>query len=708
MYLEENVLLSRNKCVANYVYMIYLYYINFCRVGCGEELSLAQVVFKIKNRKIFFSEQTSCNVINKSKDVLSGEDYENVLSSNIGPHVAENFSKLVNGEKNQIHFNASFDAENGRILLFNIFGYRFMSEDGAEIFGVITDEREANQQLMTALKELSDIKYAMDQSVILAITDRQGKITHANDRFCEISGYSRGELIGNTHQLINSGYHSRDFFKNMWRTIGFGGVWKGEIRNRAKDGTFYWVDTTIVPVNDGKGKPIQYIAMRFDITDKKENQEKIRLMAFYDHLTGLVNRRKFDDDLIKKIEYNKKNNGRFGIMFVDLDGFKYVNDTLGHIIGDQLLVAVARRFENLIGEKGMAARLSGDEFAIVIHSITAPVDMQYFAESIIESFKEPFSIEGYQLNMTASIGVATYPEAGPDASAIMKHADLAMYRVKSLFKNDYRFFDREMKFSNQRAFQVKNDLRMGLEKNQFYIVYQPKVSPNEDIVTSCEALIRWKHPEFEEISPAEFIPLAEEVGMINEIGDWVIENACKQLQLWKSKGYDPIPVSVNISPSQFLQADFVEKFWSYLDTYQIEPSWIQIEITENLFIDNEKYVQQILKIMRKRGIKVALDDFGTGYSSLAYLQKLDLDILKIDRSLISGVSDFPIKKEIATTIVRLGKCLGMKVVAEGVETKEELDVLCNHDIDEIQGYYYSKPLDVKAMTKVLKMKVLSK
>ncbi len=234
------------------------------------------------------------------------------------------------------------------------------------------------------------------------------------------------------------------------------------------------------------------------------------------------------------------------------------------------------------------------------------------------------------------------------------------------------------------------------------------MSPNEDIVTSCEALIRWKHPEFEEISPAEFIPLAEEVGMINEIGDWVIENACKQLQLWKSKGYDPIPVSVNISPSQFLQADFVEKFWSYLDTYQIEPSWIQIEITENLFIDNEKYVQQILKIMRKRGIKVALDDFGTGYSSLAYLQKLDLDILKIDRSLISGVSDFPIKKEIATTIVRLGKCLGMKVVAEGVETKEELDVLCNHDIDEIQGYYYSKPLNVKAMTKVLKTKELSK
>jgi len=249
---------------------------------------------------------------------------------------------------------------------------------------------------------------------------------------------------------------------------------------------------------------------------------------------------------------------------------------------------------------------------------------------------------------------------------------------------------------------------MGLEKNQFYIVYQPKVFPEGDIVTSCEALIRWQHPDFEEISPAEFIPLAEEVGMINEIGDWVIENVCKQLQLWKEKGYDPIPVSVNISPSQFLQADFIEKFWSYLDAYQVDPAWIQIEITESLFIDKEKYVQQILKIMRKKGIKVALDDFGTGYSSLAYLQKLDLDILKIDRSLISGISNLSIKKEIATTIVRLGKCLGMEVVAEGVETKEELDILRDHAIDEIQGYYYSKPLDVTAMSKILKTKNLDK
>ncbi|MGX8794191.1 putative bifunctional diguanylate cyclase/phosphodiesterase [Oceanobacillus oncorhynchi] len=670
---------------------------------------MAQAVFKIRNKKIYFTELLSWDVLNESKDIISGEDYDNILSHYIGPHVALEFSKLVDGEEEQIHFNATVNRKNGEMVLLSIFGYQIQSEDGVEVFGIISDDREANNQLMKALKELSDIKYALDQSVILAITDRQGKIIHANNLFSEISGYSHDELIGNTHQLINSGYHSREFFKEMWRTIGFGGVWKGEIRNRAKDGSFYWVDTTIVPVKNEKGKPVQYIAMRYDITDKKENQEKIRMMAFYDHLTGLKNRRKFDENLIQKIAYAKENQERFGIMFVDLDGFKYVNDTLGHIIGDELLIAVARRLEEIVSKNGVVARLSGDEFAILIDFITSPRDMQRYAESIITNFKEPFAIEGYQLSTTASIGISTYPEAGSDAPTMMKHADLAMYRVKGLSKNDYRFFDREMRISNQRAFQIKNDLRIGLDNNQFYLVYQPKVSPGKkDIVTSYEALIRWKHPEFQEVSPGEFIPLAEELGMINEIGDWVLENVCRQLRAWKTNGYDLLPVSINLSSSQFLQADFVDKFWSVLHAYQVDPAWIQIEITESLFIDNEKYVQQILKIMKENGIKIALDDFGTGYSSLAYLQKLDLDILKIDRSLISGISHLSIKRKIATTIVQLGKSMGMKVVAEGVETKEELDILRNHDIDEIQGYYYSKPLAIQEMSEVLKTKKLGK
>lgn len=663
-------------------------------------------MFKIKNEKIYFTNQILCDELNKFKDVISGENYQFVLSTYFDADVAETFSRLVKGKQDQIHFHTTYTTPEGETLFLTIFGYRFQSGSDEEIFGAVLDAKESEKQLIAALKDLSDIKYALDQSVILAVMDDSGKITYVNDNFCEISGYSMEELIGSTHKLIDSNYHDKEFYKDMWQTMEAGDVWKGEIRNQAKDGSFYWVDTTIVPLKNEQEKPTQYIVIRSDITDKKESQEQIRMMAYYDHLTGLANRRRFDQYLKNRIEIAEKNQGKFGMMFIDLDGLKYVNDTLGHSIGDQLLIDVARRFESIVEEKGMVARFNGDEFSMVIDSIVSAGEMEHFAKAIIEDLKEPFSIGEYQLNMTASIGVATFPEAGSDASTMMKHADLAMHRVKSLFKNDYKFFDRDMNLSNQRAFQIKNDLRRGLEENQFYIVYQPKIHPIDNRVTSCEALIRWRHPELQDIAPGEFIPLAEEVGMINEVGDWVIQNVCKQLQCWKAKGYDLIPVSVNLSASQFLQADFVENFLAYLNLYQLNPSWIQIEITESLFIDNEKYVQQILKIMREKGIKVALDDFGTGYSSLAYLQKLDLDILKMDRSLISGISNTSIQKEIAATIVQLGKSLGMEVVAEGVETKAELDILLDHGIDEIQGYYYSKPLCVEDMTTILETKKL--
>ncbi|GIO24207.1 bifunctional diguanylate cyclase/phosphodiesterase [Oceanobacillus sp. J11TS1] len=665
-----------------------------------------QVEFKIKNEKIYFKEQLSDDVLNEPIASISGKNYEYALSSYVSPYVAKKFSQLVTGKQEQLHFHTTFETKEGETLVFRISGQRFESEDGAEISGEISDMKQSDEQLTLALKELSDMKYALDQSVILAITNRQGKITHANDHFCDVSGYSRDELIGNTHQLINSGYHSRAFFKNMWRTIGQGNVWKGEIRNRAKDGSLYWVDTTIVPMINEKGEPTQYIAIRFDITDKKENEEKIRHMAYFDYVTGLANRRKFDEYLKRRTEIAGKNKEKFGIMFIDLDGFNYLNDTLGYLIGDQLLIEAARRFKKIVGDRGMIARIGEDEFVIVIDSITDAEEMQVFAASMMADFKDPFFVGGYELNLTGSIGIATYPEAGRDAATITKHAALAMYRVKGSSKNDYRFFDSDMKFSNHRSFQIKNDLRKGLDQDQFYIVYQPKVSPKDDSVTSVEALIRWKHQEFGELSPFEFIPLAEEIGMINEIGDWVIQAVCKQLQSWALEGYHPIPVSVNVSARQFLQANFVETFFSHLDTYQIDPSWIQMEITESLFIDNVKYVQQILEKIKAKGIKIALDDFGTGYSSLAYLRKLDLDILKIDRSLISGINDTSNQKEIAITIIRLGKSLGMEVVAEGVETEEELDILRNHGIDEIQGYYYSKPLGVSDMHPILKTKRL--
>lgn len=563
---------------------------------------------------------------------------------------------------------------------------------------------EIEEKLRSTIKDLADMKYALDQSAIVAITDRQGLITYVNDKFCEISGYEKSELMGETHRIINSHYHPREFFKDMWRTIGNGQVWRGEVRNRAKDGSFYWVDTTIVPIKDDTGKPCQYLAIRYDISDKKANEEKIRYMAYYDHLTGLANRWMFEQYLTTTISRAELNQKRFGFMFIDLDNFKYINDTLGHLTGDKLLAQVGQRLEQIVGKKGYVARIGGDEFTVLIAKIHEPADMKQHALAIIDGFKQAFLTEEYELNITGSIGIATYPEAGNDAQTMMRHADLAMYRVKAKQKNDYQLFDFNMGEKNKRLFQLQNDLRRGLDENQLYLVYQPRVCPHDLSIKGFEALIRWQHPEFGVVLPGEFIPLAEEVRIIHEIGTWVIRSVCKQIQSWIQQGYDPMHVSINVSPNQFLQSNFVTQFFDILNECNVSPVWIELEITESLLVQNEQGVREILNTLQDQGVKIALDDFGTGYSSLSYLRKFKVDVLKIDRSLIQGISRDSSEKEIAATVIRLGKSLGMTVVAEGVEEEAELEALLGFGVDEVQGYYFSKPLRVYKVTKMLETK----
>ncbi|GAB2537513.1 putative bifunctional diguanylate cyclase/phosphodiesterase [Gracilibacillus alcaliphilus] len=666
---------------------------------------MKQGIFVIANEHIYYNNQNCLEILDLEVNPYKGLHYYDVLIEWMDEGIAKLFSELVQGKKSDVHSTTLVHNKQNEVIILDVYGHRFHAdEEGSKIIGCITDVRQKGEQLTKSLKELADMKYALDQAAIVAITDRRGKITYVNDQFCEISGYREEELIGQTHRLINSLYHSREFFKDLWRTIASGKVWKAEIRNRKKDGTYYWVDTTIVPFKDENGKPYQYLSIRFDITEKKKNEEQIRYMAYYDHLTGLANRRMFDNYLKEASISAKANKSQFGIMFIDLDSFKYINDTLGHFIGDKLLIEVGERFRKLVGDKGKVARFSGDEFAILIDRITQDKDMQQFAEGIIEGFKLPFYIEDYELNITGSIGIATYPEAGTNPQAIMKNADIAMYRVKNEQKNDYQMFNIDMNALNERIFQIQNDLSKALTEDQFYLVYQPRICPINLSIKSFEALIRWEHPEFGSVPPSEFIPIAEEAGMINTIGTWVIRSVCQQINAWRSQGYDPIPVSVNLSASQFMQAHFVDHFFHILQEFEIAPAWIQVEITETLLIENEKNVREVLEKLRAKGINVALDDFGTGYSSLAYLRKFKVDILKIDRSLIRGISTQSSEKEIASTVVQLGKSLDMTVVAEGVEEKEELEALMQLEIDEVQGYYFSKPVRVESMEHMLQTK----
>ncbi|WP_347861423.1 EAL domain-containing protein [Salimicrobium sp. PL1-032A] len=561
--------------------------------------------------------------------------------------------------------------------------------------GIIEDRTrkvETERELARTLKSLEDMKYALDQSSIVAITDRQGRITYVNDKFCEMSGYDKAELIGGTHRIINSSYHSREFFKKMWRTIGSGDVWKGEIRNRARDGSYYWVDTTIVPLHNEEGKPVQYLAIRNDITDKKRNEEKIRHMAYYDHLTGLPNRRMFDKQLKEAVQEAGRRPERFGVMFIDLDGFKYVNDTLGHLIGDLLLIEVGKRLATMVAQKGIVSRLGGDEFAVLIREIEDPEQMKELADRILKGFDSAFIIDDYELHVTGSIGVTTYPESGQDADTMMRHADLAMYRVKGAQKNQYHLFNVHMEESTGRLFDIQNGFHKALDTNQFHMVYQPRVNPDNLRIEGFEALIRWDHPEHGDIPPGEFIPIAEETGMIHAIGEWVLHEVSEQLWKWRRQGFSPLPVSVNLSPNQLLQSNFVTKVLSIFQGYNIPHEWVELEITESMLIENEAVVKSLLSRLQEEGFRIALDDFGTGYSSLAYLRKFKFDVMKLDRSLIQGISEESNDKEIVEAVISLGKSFGMTVVAEGVEEEEEMEVLRGIGVDEVQGYYFSHPV----------------
>lgn len=664
---------------------------------------MRQVVFRIKESKIYFSNTLFFDLFGIEEQHVQGKDYRQILSTHVSKEIADYFTTLIETRIVSGYKSVLVTGKDGVVLPLSVFGY-FIDEENEEIMGTFIETTQLNEELLSSLGYLSLIQQALNQSVILAITDLSGKITYANEHFCEISGYESHELIGRTHKMLNSGEHSQMFFKELWETISSGAVWRGEIKNRKKDGTCYWADSTIVPMLDEEEQPFQYMAIRYDVTKQKRNEEHIEWLANVDSLTALPNRRLFDQTLVNCIENaqeEKKAQERFGLLFLDLDSFKYINDTQGHKMGDRLLVQVASRFQEIIGDKGLVARIGGDEFAIIIYSVADAQELKKIAQQLVKKLKAPFHVGNLKLRMTCSIGLALYPESGLTSDSLMKVADTEMYKVKKSRKNGFSFSEGALDFSNQRLFKIQNNLRDALFDEQFYLVYQPKVSPYQHRITGFEALIRWRHEDLGEVSPGEFIPVAEEIGMLNELNDWVLNKVCQQLNEWKAEGYALMPISINLSATQFMHEDFAEEFLETLRKYNIATRWIQIEITESTFLENTAQAQRLLDRMKFAGIKVALDDFGTGYSSLSYLINLNLDVLKIDKSLIKGISKNFQDKRVVETVIQLGKDLGLRVVAEGIENKEEFNLIARNGVDEIQGFYYSRPLSVHDTAQLL-------
>lgn len=549
--------------------------------------------------------------------------------------------------------------------------------------------REGYFNVNYSLEELRDIKYALDQSVIVAITDQRGRITFVNDQFCEISKFYREELVGQDHRILNSGHHSKLFFREMWQRINSGKVWKGDICNRAKDGELYWVQTTIVPFLNQQGQPYQYITIRTDVTMQK-NIMKIKHMAYHDELTGLPNRRMLNTRLKAAVVQAAQSNSKMALLYIDIDRFKLINDGFGHSMGDLFLIEVAKRLSTITCEEECLFRNNGDEFILLLNDVH---QVSSTAATIMNLFKDSFMVDQYELYATVSIGVSLFPEHGESAEDLIRKADIALRESRSTVYSKFLIYEPEMNTSPE-EYILETKLRKAIREEKMKLHYQPKIDAHSNKMVGMEALIRWTDDELGYVPPNKFIPLAEERGLITIIGEWVLETVAKQIKAWEERNYTIVRVAINISPVHFNESTFVESVKRILQETDVNPTYIELEITENCMMHHTKEVIQTLTQLKEMGITISIDDFGTGYSSLKYLQKFPIDTLKIDQSFVRDLTPEGEGEAMVAAIIKLAHALKLHVVAEGVEREEELRILKKYGCDMIQGYYYSKPLPV--------------
>ncbi len=563
-------------------------------------------------------------------------------------------------------------------------------------------------------RKLSEAELRLASSVFeetsegIMVTDMDGVIQRVNRAFSVITGFSESEAMGQPAAMLRSGRHQDAFYQTMWKALKETGAWKGEVWNRRKDGSLYpeWLSITRIDERLSD-KPQFYVGVFSDISAFKEAEQEIARLAFHDALTELPNRLLLLDRLETFLARSKREQEIDALLFLDLDQFKHINDSLGHSIGDHLLCEVARRLKEQIRETDTVARLGGDEFVVVLTALgsdagTATARARAGAEKIRRFLGQPYTVSGHVLHTTPSIGIAMLPIDADNPEDALKHADQAMYRAKASGRNTVEFFLPQMQSSAKSRLKLEQELREALEKDQLRLHYQPFVDLNFGRIAGAEALIRWQHPEQGLMSPGSFIPMAEESGLILEIGTWVIKQACRQAKAWQNAGLPACPIAVNLSAVQFRHRDLVQDISAVLRELDLDPRYLELELTESLLLENIQSVMQTLAQLAQLGIRISLDDFGTGYSSLSYLRRFTLHKLKIDRSFIDDIPDSASDATMTTTIIQMAHNLNLWVVAEGVETTAQLEFLKQHGCDLLQGYLFSKPVDAASFEELLK------
>lgn len=599
--------------------------------------------------------------------------------------------------------------------------FRIIRKDGAvrwvgHVCQVIYDDAGGYRGRRVSNRDITERKAAETELQIAAsafeshegmlVTDEDRVILRVNQAFTEITGYTEADVLGKTPALLHSGRHDADFFRGMWDRISLHGRWEGEIWNRRKNGAIYPEHLTITALKGPDGRVTNYVGIFSDITHHKEAEEKIRSLAFFDPLTNLPNRRLLMDRLRQALAATARNGRKGALLFIDLDNFKTLNDTLGHDVGDVLLQHVATRLVSCVREGDTVARLGGDEFVVMLEdmngqAIEAASQAEMIGEKILDALNEPYHLGTHEYHSTPSVGVTLFSGHEQSVDELLKQADIAMYQSKKSGRNTMRFFDPQMQASIAIRALLESDLRAALAEQQFRLYFQAQVTHRGQLV-GAEVLIRWQHSGRGMVSPAEFIPLAEETGLIIPIGHWVLEAACAELKRWESLPHARgLQLAVNVSACQFHQADFVEQVLQILDSSAINPDLLKLELTESLVLGDIDDTIHKMHALRKAGVRFSMDDFGTGYSSLSSIKKLPLDQLKIDQSFVRDIATDAEDNVIVQTIIAMANNLGLEVIAEGVETEEQRCFLEKHGCPAFQGYLFSKPLPIEEFERLL-------
>jgi diguanylate cyclase (GGDEF)-like protein/PAS domain S-box-containing protein len=550
----------------------------------------------------------------------------------------------------------------------------------------ITERRRAEE----AIRLHATVFEALNEGVL--ITDAQERILAVNPAFTRITGYGAQEAIGQTPRLLSSGHQSPAFYEELWQALESRGYWEGELEDRRKNGEIYPVWMSISAVRDSEGQVAQYISVFSDISERKEAERQIQYQASYDALTGLPNRHLFLDRVTHALHAAERERTAFGLLFIDLDRFKEVNDTLGHLYGDELLKQVSERLRQCVREADTISRFGGDEFVVLLEDVGGAENSAVVANKILKTVAQPLVVADREITVGASIGITHYPEDAGDAVTLLRNADMAMYRAKEAGRNNYQFYTDEMNRQVQTQVALARDLRQALGKPELFVVYQPIVQVDDRRLVGFEALLRWDHPQRGMVSPEQFIPLAEETGLIEGIGLWVLETACRQVAAWRAAGY-AWRVGVNLSRRQIDLGLSVERLAEIIDRGGAIPADLTLEITEGLMLDGSDDTLEWLRRAQALGVHLSVDDFGTGYSSLSYLKRYPMNTLKIDRSFIRDIETDPNDASLVEASLAMARSLGLDVVAEGVENEAQLAFLEQYGCEYVQGWLFGKPME---------------